>query len=100
MRNVMDCDLVGVRQAGWAGVGAAFGSLGRVFITLDEQFRIRHVAQAAEQMAGSGAVERMTGAPVETVLGSELFGPTGMLRRAALAGEKREGWRASLRLEP
>ena len=94
------CGDVSAREAGWAAVSAAFGSLGRVFITLDENFRVRHVSESAEAMAGPGAVKRFTGLPVEDVLGSELFGPAGTLRRAVLAGERREGWRASLRVEP
>jgi transcriptional regulator with PAS, ATPase and Fis domain len=78
------CDGVSAREAGWAAVSAAFGSLGRVFITLDAEFRIRHASQDAE---------RLTGRPIEDVLGAELFGPDGALRRAAIAGERREGWR-------
>ena len=91
---------VSAREAGWAAVSAAFGSLGRVFITLGKDFDIRHVSPAADVMAGPGATERMTGLPVEDVLGAELFGAGGALRRAVLAGERREGWRASLRVEP
>ncbi|HUJ25686.1 MAG TPA: sigma 54-interacting transcriptional regulator [Myxococcales bacterium] len=96
----MECDGVSARQAGWAAVSAAFGSLGRVFITLGEDFRVRHVSESANAMAGAGSDARMTGLPVEEVLGAELFGPGGVLRRALLAGERREGWRASLRIEP
>ncbi len=94
------CANVSAREAGWEAVSAAFGSLGRVFITLGEDFRIRHVSQAADAMAGPGAAQRMTGLPVEEVLGADLFGPGGALRRAVLAGERREGWRASLRVDP
>jgi len=94
------CGGVTAREAGWAAVSAAFGSLGRVFITLGQDFRIRHVSQTADEMAGPGAVQRMTGMPVENVLGAELFGPGGALRRAVVAGERGEGWRASLRVEP
>jgi len=91
---------VTVREAGWAAVSAAFGSLGRVFITLGGDFRIRHVSQTADAMAGPGAAQRMTGLPIEEVLGAELFGANGALRRAVVDGERREGWRASLRVEP
>ena len=94
------CDGVSAREAGWAAVSTAFGSLGRVFISLGADFRVRHVSSTAEAMAGEGAVARMAGLPIEEVLGAELFGPGGALRRALLAGERREGWRASLRVEP
>src|SRR5689334_19710679 len=94
------CDGVSAREAGWAAVSAAFGSLGRVFITLGADFRVRHVSQAADTMAGAGASRRMTGASIEEVLGADLFGPGGALRRALLSGERREGWRALLPVEP
>ena len=81
------CGGISAREAGWAAVSAAFGSLGRVFITLGEDFRVRHVSPT-EGVA--------IGAPIEDVLGAELFGVTGLMRRALLAGERREGWRASL----
>jgi DNA-binding NtrC family response regulator len=88
------------RQAGWAAVSAAFGSLGRVFITLGADLRVRHASQSADAMAGEGAAQGMIGKPIEDVLGQELFGASGALRRALLGGERREGWRASLRVEP
>ena len=69
------CGNVSAREAGWAAVSAAFGSLGRVFITLGKDFRIRHVSQTADAMAGPGASQRMTGLSVEEVLGADLFGP-------------------------
>jgi transcriptional regulator with PAS, ATPase and Fis domain len=94
------CGNVSAREAGWAAVSAAFGSLGRVFITLGCDFKVRHVSQTADAMAGRGAAQRMTGLPIEDVLGIELFGPGGALRRAVLLGERREGWRASMRVEP
>jgi transcriptional regulator with GAF, ATPase, and Fis domain len=37
---------------------------------------------------------------VAELLGTELFGPAGALRQALLAGERREGWRAWLKVEP
>ncbi len=88
------------REAGWAAVSTAFGSLGRVFITLGSDFQVRHVSSSADALLGPGAAARLTGLPVEEVFGGELFGPGGVLRRALLAGERREGWRASLRVEP
>ena len=85
------------RNAVFAAVNAAFGSLGRICMALDADFRARHVSQLLDTILGPGAASRMQGMPVEDVLGPELFGPSGTLRQALLAGEKREGWRAFLR---
>jgi DNA-binding NtrC family response regulator len=85
------------RNAAFAAVNAAFGSLGRICMALDADFRARHVSQLLDTILGPGAASRMNGKPVEEVLGPELFGPSGTLRQALLAGEKREGWRAFLR---
>ena len=82
-------------------VSAAFGSLGRVCLALDADFRIRHVSDRLDDLLGPGATRRYHGAPVDALLGPELFGPAGPLRQAMVAGERREGWRASLlRVEP
>ncbi|HEY6005862.1 MAG TPA: sigma-54 dependent transcriptional regulator [Anaeromyxobacter sp.] len=85
------------RNAAFAAVNAAFGSLGRICMALDGDFRARHVSELLDTILGAGAASRMLGKPVEEVLGPELFGPTGTLRQALVAGEKREGWRAFLR---
>ena len=88
-----------VREAAFAAVSAAFGSLGRVCMALDAEFRVRHVSSWLDALLGAGAAERITGRPIEAVLGPELFAPGSPLRKALLAGEKREGWRALLREE-
>jgi len=85
------------RDAVFAAVNAAFGSLGRICMALDDRFRVRHVSNLLDTILGTGSAARMIGHPVEEVLGPELFGPSGTLRQALLAGEKREGWRAFLR---
>jgi len=87
------------RDVAFAAVNAAFGSLGRICMALDGQFRVRHVSERIESLLGAGSAARIGGAPVETVLGPELFGPDGPLRQALLAGERREGWRAFLHCE-
>jgi transcriptional regulator with PAS, ATPase and Fis domain len=81
-------------------VSIAFGSLGRTCMTLDADFRIRNVSAGLEAMLGPGTVEHLAGQPAEKLFGEELLGVTGNLRAALLAGERREGWRASLRMEP
>ena len=83
---------------GWAAVSAAFGSLGRFCMALQADFRVRHVSERIDALLGPGARGAILGSPVSELLGEELFGPGGPLREALLAGQMREGWRASLRL--
>jgi transcriptional regulator with PAS, ATPase and Fis domain len=85
-------------SAAWAGVSMAFAALGRVFICLDEELRILHASRLLDDLAGSGSAECVAGRPIEDVLGADLFGVAGPLRIALQARERREGWRASLRL--
>jgi len=85
------------RRAAFGAVSAAFASLGRVCMALDAQLRVRHASQAVEGLLGEGAAARLVGRPVEALLGPELFGEGAPLREALRAGERREGWRASLR---
>ena len=92
-------ELLGPREAAFAAVNLAFGSLGRVCMALDGDFRVRHASERLDSLLGPGSALRVRGEPVEAILGGELFGPQGPLRQALLAGEKREGWRALLRCE-
>jgi len=80
----------------FAAVNAAFGSLGRVCMALDGDFRVRYASELLDTLLGPAAAAGAMGRPVEALLGEELFGADGPLRRALLAGEKREGWRAVL----
>jgi DNA-binding NtrC family response regulator len=43
---------------------------------------------------------KVCGHAIEEILGEDLFGPNGPLRQALTAGEKREGWRATLQFGP
>ncbi len=86
-------------EAAFAAVNVAFGSLGRVCMALDEAFRVRHVSAHLDSLLGEGAAARTLGAPVESLLGPELFGPDGAIRHALQAGQKKEGWRALLRTD-
>src|SRR6266536_2460315 len=94
----MQCDIApeNVRAAAFAAVSAAFGSLGRVCMALDAEFRIRHASDQLDALLGPGAAKEMIGQPVEKVLGPELFAPGSPMRQALASGEKREGWRALL----
>jgi transcriptional regulator with GAF, ATPase, and Fis domain len=85
-----------LRDAAFSAVSTAFGSLGRVCMALDADFRVRHVSALLDELLEEGAAERLRGEPVETLLGPELFAAGSPLRRALTEGHKREGWRALL----
>ena len=82
------------------GMNAVFGSLGRALICLDRQFRVVHPPHGLAPMLGAAAVEAALGTSAADLLGEELFGPGGSLRRALEAGERREGWGATLQMAP
>jgi transcriptional regulator with GAF, ATPase, and Fis domain len=84
------------QERAFSAVNAAFGSLGRVCMALDDQFRVRYASELLDTLLGPAAAAAARNRPVETLLGAELFGADGPLRHALLAGEKREGWRAVL----
>jgi DNA-binding NtrC family response regulator len=88
-----------VSEAGWRAVSAAFAALGRVFICLDDGYRIIHASTTLDDIVGPGGAQRAEGRPIEELLGADLFGPSGMLRTALDAEERREGWRAQLGLD-
>ncbi len=93
----LSCEVGSPEQArAFSAVNAAFGSLGRICMALDGDFRIRYASELLETLLGPEAAAQLVGLSVESLLGSELFGLDGPLRQALLAGEKREGWRAVL----
>jgi len=83
----------------FSAVNAAFGSLGRACMALDGRFRVRYASDLFDALLGPGTAARLCGSAVESILGTEMFGPDGPLRQSLLAGEKREGWRAVLQSE-
>ena len=83
-------------KAALGGVSSAFASLGRVFFCLDSAFHVLHASSQLDRMLGEGAARSAEGRPVADLLGTEMFGPEGTLRRVLLAGERREGWRSTL----
>jgi transcriptional regulator with GAF, ATPase, and Fis domain len=97
MPGPVECD---AKQIAFEAVAAAFGSLGRVCLALDAEYRIRHVSPRLDALLGAGSVQRYRGRPVAELLGDELFGAAGPMRQALAAGERREGWRAFLPAEP
>jgi transcriptional regulator with PAS, ATPase and Fis domain len=74
---------------------AIFAALGRAMLCLDSELRIVHASEELEHALGAGATAAVLDRPVEEVLGPELFGRGGILRRALEAGERREGWGAT-----
>jgi transcriptional regulator with GAF, ATPase, and Fis domain len=68
-------------------------------MALDGGFRIRYASELIDTLLGPGSASRLRGTSIESILGTEMFGVDGPLRRALLAGEKREGWRAVLQAE-
>jgi DNA-binding NtrC family response regulator len=93
----MSMDRAEQLRAAWAGVSAAFASLGRVFLCLDEKFRVIHASKSLDELLGEGASEASEGKLIDGLLGEDVLGAEGPLRHALLAGERREGWRAFLR---
>jgi DNA-binding NtrC family response regulator len=83
-------------KAALAGVSSAFASLGRVFFCVDSAFHVLHASSQLDRILGEGAARQAEGHPLGDILGAELFGPEGTLRRLLLAGERREGWRSTL----
>jgi len=98
MSPVDDPGPLTLADAAWAGVAAAFAALGRSFLCADERFRVIHASKSLDELLGPGAAKEAAGRGLEDLLGAELFGAAGALRIALTAGERREGWRAHLRL--
>jgi len=86
-------------RAAWQGVSAAFAALGRTFVCVDREFCVIHASTAIDEILGEGASEGVAGKRVSDLLGTDLFGPAGTLTLALRGGEKKEGWRAHLRLD-
>ena len=86
-------------EVGWQAVSAAFAALGRVFVCIDEQFRIVHASVKLDDILGAGSAQIAAGRPLQELLGPDLFGPSGVLRTALEMYERREGWRAELRMD-
>lgn len=82
-----------------AGMGAVFESLGRALVCLGPDFRVVHHSPGLARLIGldDHETDAIRGTPIEELLGPELFGPDGALRRALAEGDRREGWGATLR---
>ena len=71
--------------------------LGRYFITVDRNMRVLHASERLSKRVGLSPDE-LAGVPVSDLLGRDLLAPGSELRAALERGERREGWRARLRL--
>jgi DNA-binding NtrC family response regulator len=91
-----DSSLDPLTQAALMGVTRVLASVGRAFVCLDPQLRIVHASYLLDRLLEEGAALKVRGRSIEELLGDDLFGPKGPLRQALMAGEKREGWRATL----
>jgi len=80
------------------GVSTIFESLGRALICLNSRFQVVHASVGLDRLVGPGTADLVVGRPVREILGADLFGPQGTLRQAMLAGERREGWGATLQI--
>ena len=80
------------------GVSEVFESLGRALICLSPEFQVVHASEGLDRLLGDGAAEGVVGLSAEGLLGKDLFGEGGSMRRALESGQRREGWGATLRL--
>lgn len=79
------------------GVSTLFEALGRAMICLDWSFHVVHASSGLDTLVGEGISKAIVDKPIEEVLGAEILGPGGTMRAALLAGQRREGWGATLK---
>ncbi len=84
-------------EAALVGVTKALSSIGRGFLCLDPRFQIVHASALLDKVLGPEIAKRLPGHGIEEIFGDDVFGPDSPLRQALGAGERREGWRATLR---
>ncbi len=80
------------------GVSTVLESLGRALICLNRDFEVVHASQGLDRFVGEYSAADVQGRSAEEVFGSELFGEGGSMGQALAAGERREGWGATLRV--
>ncbi len=72
------------------------GALGRYFMIADGEMRVVGFSGALPELLGMES-EALFATPVADLLGPELFGEESEFRQTVLDGQRREGWRATLR---
>ena len=90
--NLPEADLI------LEGVSTVFASLGRALVCLGPEFRVVHASIGVDELMGAPVRTALLGRAAEEIFGGRLFGEGGLLREALLAGERREGWGATVRL--
>jgi transcriptional regulator of acetoin/glycerol metabolism len=63
-------------------VSGIFQSLGRAPICLDPELRVVHASEGLDQLSAPGSAEAVVGLRAERILGTDLLGEEGSLRRA------------------
>ena len=81
-----------------AGVSNVFESLGRALICLNRHFQVVHTSEGVDRLFGAGAGTQMLGKQAQDLFGDVLFGTAGSMRKALAAGERREGWGATVKV--
>ena len=76
-------------------LSSLLSGLGREFVTADEEMRVLACSTALPGLLGF-AQEDLVGRPLTSLFSGELFDEEGAVVSAILAGERREGWRATL----
>ncbi len=72
--------------------------MGRYFVAVDAGLRIMRCSRRLETLTGWSALE-LHGMTLVDLFGEELFGPESAFLAAIRAGERREGWRAQVRVK-
>ena len=85
------------RTGGLDGADALLDALGRGALIVGADGRIRQVSGGFAAWLGAPAGS-LVGRPVEALFADGIFAPDGPLARALAAGERREGWRATVRV--
>jgi transcriptional regulator with PAS, ATPase and Fis domain len=86
------------RSPALVAVSTVFESFGRGLVCLDRGFRVLHASERLQNLLGEARLRALIGQPVAELLGDELFGADGAMRIFLERGERREGWRAAMRI--
>ena len=93
VRPVLETDAGGLYTD--TELDSLLGSLGRVYILASADLEVMSASAGLSEITGIPEGE-LRGMCLPDLLGDGLFGPEGSFVRSVLAGERREGWRASL----
>ncbi len=97
MHPMDECEREEQQSPALIAVSTVLASFGRALVCLDKNFRIVHVSDLLRRVAGDAEVDALLGKPAGALLGDDLFGSGGAIRLVLESGERREGWRTSIR---